>query len=59
MIAGTLSLLFTFLPVFAAISDFSWFVAAGSGAIIYAIIADRRGPFHDLDGAEIAVDATH
>lgn len=59
IIAGALSLLFTFLPVFHAISDFSWFVAAGSAAIIYAIIADRRGPFHDVDGTAIAVDVTH
>jgi NCS1 family nucleobase:cation symporter-1 len=59
VIAGTLSLLFTFLPVFQAISDFSWFVAAGSAAIIYGIIADRRGPFHDVDGSSIAVDVTH
>ncbi|MDQ4213466.1 NCS1 family nucleobase:cation symporter-1 [Microbacterium capsulatum] len=59
VIAGALSLAFTFLPVFDAVRDFSWFVAAGSAAIIYALIADRRGPFHDVDGAEIAVAATH
>ncbi|MCE4026937.1 NCS1 family nucleobase:cation symporter-1 [Microbacterium sp. Au-Mic1] len=59
VISGAIALLFTFLPVFKTVSDFSWFVAAGSAAIIYAIIADRRGPFHDVDGAEIAVKAGH
>ena len=59
VISGAIALLFTFLPVFKTVSDFSWFVAAGSAAIIYAIIADRRGLFHDVDGAEIAVKAGH
>ncbi|MBS1906138.1 MAG: NCS1 family nucleobase:cation symporter-1 [Actinobacteria bacterium] len=59
VIAGAFALVITFVPAFSVIHEFSWFIAAGSAAIIYGIIADRRGPFHDVDGAEIAVTAKH
>ncbi|MGX9346869.1 NCS1 family nucleobase:cation symporter-1 [Microbacterium sp. KNMS] len=58
-ISGAISLLFTFLPAFAAVRDFSWFFAAGLAAVVYAVIADRRGPFHDVAGTDIAVTPTH
>ncbi|KHK99584.1 nitrate reductase [Microbacterium mangrovi] len=59
IIAGIIALLFTFLPVFATVRDFSWFLAAGLGAVIYGLIADKRGPFHDVHGDEIAVSPQH
>ena len=58
-VAGTIALLLTFVPVFQVVSQFSWFLAAGLGALTYAILADRRGPFIDIDGADIAVTPTH
>jgi NCS1 family nucleobase:cation symporter-1 len=56
---GVIALLFTFLPTFESVRDFSWFLAAGLGAVIYGLIADKRGPFHDVHGDEIAVTPTH
>jgi NCS1 family nucleobase:cation symporter-1 len=59
VIAGVIALLFTFLPMFDSVRDFSWFLAAGLGALIYGLIADKRGPFHDVHGEEIAVSPQH
>nr|WP_232528362.1 NCS1 family nucleobase:cation symporter-1 [Microbacterium sp. MAH-37] len=59
ILSGAFALVITFVPAFKGLHDFSWFVAAGSAAIVYAIIADRRGPFHDVEGTEIAVTPTH
>jgi NCS1 family nucleobase:cation symporter-1 len=59
VISGVIALLFTFLPVFATVRDFSWFLAAGLGAVIYGLIADKRGPFSDVHGDEIAVSPQH
>ncbi|MFF3026818.1 NCS1 family nucleobase:cation symporter-1 [Microbacterium sp. NPDC057944] len=59
VVAGGISLLLTFLPVFESVREFSWFFAAGLAAIVYGVIADRRGPFHDVDAGDIAVTPTH
>lgn len=59
IISGVIALLFTFLPVFDSVRDFSWFLAAGLGAVIYGILADKRGPFRDEHGDEIAVTPKH
>lgn len=59
MISGGLALGLTFLPLFAVFRDFSWFMAAGLGGMIYFLIADRRGPFTDVDGEKISVPACH
>ena len=59
VIAGAIALLLTFVPAFQVVSQFSWFLAAGLGALTYSLLADRSGPFHDVDGAEIAVTPTH
>ncbi len=59
IISGSLALILTFVPLFHAISSFSWFIAASLGALTYAVLADRRGPFTDVDGEEIAVAPTH
>lgn len=59
VVSGGISLLFTFLPLFASVRDFSWFFAAGLAAIVYGIIADRRGPFHDVEAGNIAVTPGH
>ncbi|MFK3677675.1 NCS1 family nucleobase:cation symporter-1 [Microbacterium sp. NPDC090218] len=59
VVSGTISLLFTFLPLFESVRDFSWFFAAGLAAIVYGVIADRRGPFHDVEAGDIAVTPAH
>lgn len=58
-ISGSLALILTFVPIFHVISSFSWFIAAILGALTYGLLADRRGPFTDVDGEEIAVAPTH
>ena len=57
-ISGSLALILTFVPIFHVISSFSWFIAAILGALTYGLLADRRGPFTDVDGEEIAVAPT-
>jgi NCS1 family nucleobase:cation symporter-1 len=59
LVSGGIALGLTFLPFFAVLRDFSWFMAAGLAGIIYFLIADRRGPFTDVDGETIAVLAGH
>ncbi|WP_018155750.1 NCS1 family nucleobase:cation symporter-1 [Demetria terragena] len=54
-----LALLVAFLPVFEAASDFSWFIGAAMGGLIYWSVADRDGPYRDIDGESIAVPSTH
>jgi len=56
---AVVSLLLAFLPAFAAVSPFSWFLGAGLGAVLYLLVADRRQAFHDTDGEAIAVPSTH
>ncbi|SJM56874.1 Hydantoin permease [Gulosibacter sp. 10] len=59
VISGALALTITFVPLFQVVSSFSWFIAAALGALTYALVADRRGPFVSVDGEEIAATPTH
>ncbi|WP_159880548.1 NCS1 family nucleobase:cation symporter-1 [Aquitalea denitrificans] len=59
IVSGGIALGLTFLPFFAVLRDFSWFMAAGLAGIIYFLIADRRGPFTDVDGEKISVSPCH
>ncbi|HET7741202.1 MAG TPA: NCS1 family nucleobase:cation symporter-1, partial [Mycobacterium sp.] len=59
VITAVVALLLAFVPVFAIVSEFSWFIGAGLGAIVYLAVADRRGPFNDVSGEPIAVASTH
>lgn len=58
-ITAAVALLLAFVPAFEAVSNFSWFIGAGLGAIVYLVLADRRGPFRDVSGEPIAVVGTH
>ena len=59
VITAACALVVAFVPVFDVVGDFSWFIGAGLGAIVYLLIADRKGPFTDADGEDIAVASTH
>ncbi|WP_350351010.1 NCS1 family nucleobase:cation symporter-1 [Microbacterium sp. A8/3-1] len=59
VISGAIALLLTFVPAFQVVSQFSWFLAAGLGAIVYAVLADRRRAFHDVPAGDIAVTPAH
>jgi NCS1 family nucleobase:cation symporter-1 len=58
-IAATISLLIAFVPALVSLSSFSWFFAAGIGALVYFLIADRNRTFHDVSGEPIAVPSVH
>lgn len=58
-ITAVAALLMAFVPAFKVVSEFSWFIGAGLGAIVYWMFADRRGPFNDVSGEPIAVTSTH
>ncbi|MGB6245209.1 NCS1 family nucleobase:cation symporter-1 [Gordonia sp. (in: high G+C Gram-positive bacteria)] len=53
------ALVMAFVPAFHVVSEFSWFIGAGAGAIVYLLVADRKGPFADVSGEPIAVVSTH
>ncbi|MEZ5212030.1 NCS1 family nucleobase:cation symporter-1 [Gordonia sp. (in: high G+C Gram-positive bacteria)] len=53
------ALVMAFVPAFGAVSNFSWFIGAGLGALVYLLVADRQGPFADVSGEPIAVPSTH
>ena len=59
VITAVAALLMAFVPAFKVVSEFSWFIGAGLGAIVYLAVADRRGPFNDVSGEPIAVASTH
>lgn len=59
VITAVAALLMAFVPAFKIVSEFSWFIGAGLGAIVYLVVADRRGPFNDVSGEPIAVASTH
>ncbi|MDR7302543.1 NCS1 family nucleobase:cation symporter-1 [Haloactinomyces albus] len=50
-----LAVVLALVPVFEAVSGYSWFFGAGSAAVLYLVIADRRAQFQDVDGEDIAV----
>lgn len=57
--SALISLLFAFLPALHPVSQFSWFIAAGLGALIYYAIAPKGLSYADRDGEAIAVAMSH
>jgi len=57
--SAIIALLFAFMPALQTISHFSWFIAAGLGAIFYYAVAPKGGSFADRDGESIAVAIKH
>lgn len=58
--SALISLLFAFLPALQSVSPFSWFIAAGLGALFYWGISPKGLAYNDQDGEAIAVAAaTH
>jgi NCS1 family nucleobase:cation symporter-1 len=55
--SALISLLFAFLPVLQSLSQFSWFIAAGLGALFYWLITPKGLSYDDQDGESIAVHA--
>ena len=54
-----IALVFAFVPSLNAFSAFSWFIAAGLGAVIYFVLADRSRSYEDVSGEPIAVESSH
>jgi NCS1 family nucleobase:cation symporter-1 len=57
--SAIIALLFAFLPALQTISHFSWFIAAGLGAVFYYAFAPKGVVCPDLDGECIAVAIKH
>ncbi len=57
--SAAISLVFAFVPSLKAFSAFSWFIAAGLGAVIYFVLADRSRSYEDVSGEPIAVESNH
>lgn len=57
--SAAISLMFAFLPALHSLSQFSWFIAAGLGALFYYIIAPKGLTYADRDGEAIAVATSH
>lgn len=55
--SALISLLFAFLPMLHSLSQFSWFIAAGLGALLYWTITPKGMLHEDRDGESIAVQA--
>lgn len=53
------ALLMAFVPAFHVVSNYSWFIGAALGAVVYLVVADRKGPFVDVSGEPIAVPSNH
>ncbi|GAB3519737.1 NCS1 family nucleobase:cation symporter-1 [Arthrobacter monumenti] len=53
--AAIIAIALALVPMFAALSGFSWFIGAGLALIFYFGIADRSKPIRDVDGESIAV----
>lgn len=56
---AAIALVMAFVPAFEVVSEFSWFIGAGLGAVVYLAVADRRGPFAEVSGEPISVASTH
>ena len=54
-----IALLFAFVPALESFASFSWFIAAGLGALAYYLVADRTRTYVDVDGEHIAVAMRH
>ena len=57
--SAAISLVFAFAPVLKSFSAFSWFIAAGLGAVFYLVVADRSRSYVDVSGEPIAVESNH
>jgi NCS1 family nucleobase:cation symporter-1 len=57
--SAAIALLFAFVDGLGAFAAFSWFIAAGLGALFYYVIAERNRTFTDVDGESIAVAVRH
>ncbi|MER7013517.1 NCS1 family nucleobase:cation symporter-1 [Saccharopolyspora sp. NPDC000359] len=55
--AAAIAVIVALVPVFSAAAGFSWFIGAILGAVIYAVVADRKPDAADVDGESIAVAA--
>ncbi len=53
------ALVMAFVPAFHVVSNYSWFIGAGLGAVVYLLVADRTGPFVAVSGEPIAVPSKH
>src|SRR5699024_2071197 len=52
--AMTVAIVLALVPVFDAVSGFSWFFGAGLAALIYLMLSYRISPLADVDGASVA-----
>lgn len=58
--AAAVAIVLALVPVFHAVSGFSWFIGAGLGAIIYLLITPRSSlRIRDVSGEPIAVPSVH
>lgn len=57
--SAAIALLFAFVEGLSTFAAFSWFIAAGLGAVIYYVAADRTRTFTDVDGESIAIAVRH
>ena len=57
--SALISLVFAFLPALQSVSQFSWFIAAGLGALFYYVLAPKGLTYTDRDGETIAVATKH
>ncbi|WP_369134224.1 NCS1 family nucleobase:cation symporter-1 [Modestobacter sp. I12A-02662] len=57
--SAAIAMVFAFVEGLGTFAAFSWFIAAGLGAVIYYVIADRTRTFADVDGESIAVPVRH
>ncbi|GAA2797124.1 NCS1 family nucleobase:cation symporter-1 [Saccharopolyspora taberi] len=55
--AAAIAVILALVPAFSPVAGFSWFIGALLGAVIYAVIGDRRPDAADVDGESIAVAA--
>lgn len=55
--SAAIAVVLALVPAFGAASGFSWFIGAGLGAAIYAVVGDRTPNARDVDGESIAVAA--
>ncbi len=57
--AAAIAIVLALVPVFQAVSGFSWFFGAGLAALFYFFLADRSAPIRNVDGERIAVPSLH
>jgi nucleobase:cation symporter-1, NCS1 family len=55
--SAAIAVVLALVPAFSAVAGFSWFLGAILGAVIYAVIGDRKPDAQDVDGESIAVAA--